>query len=603
MALADRIAELMLQQGNVQANALNTVGAAQAQAAERIGQIQGQAQQRQGEIWGQTLQNLGQIPGQVFGQIQEQKKQQAELQTRALENQQRQLQIRQAQQLLAGQDAGRQLDAGLTKNPDGTLDLSNVPSNPLYAKMTPDQQKAYLDSKKDFNGIQQDVNQQRLIQIGRAADSVLKQVKASGQPLTMFGAGMAINAATPVFKLTPQEVDHLHTSLIQSGNPTQTFTDLRNQSPEFKPKPPDYGVIPKGSLGLFDKNAPTPTVVPIPGAPPEPMTAEEVKQAAADVTHPNHALALKIQSDDAAREALKAGNELEPVHTMEHGVAVTKYIPKSQAMGQTFISPPPASIQVMNAQQGAASNLPDWVYDASRGMGPDANVPDKGLGLTQNGLYQAALTHIQTGAFPPLGRGSAGQAQAQRTAIINKEGAIAADAGMSVPQLREAFKSNAASLTAMTKQQDAVQSFMEAADKNADLLKPLLDKLPDTGSPMFNQPLRSFETRVAGNPNMAPIAAYLKSAQNNYGRIISDPNLRSQMTDSSRAEATALLNPDATVTQLLGSLQALHAEGSNRLLSIGDQIKRITGRMAAPGSGTTVAPPTGRYNPTTGKVE
>ncbi len=208
--------------------------------------------------------------------------------------------------------------------------------------------------------------------------------------------------------------------------------------------------------------------------------------------------------------------------------------------------------------------------------------------MTPNGLHQAALNYIANGQFPPTGRGSDPVAVAQRAAVTSKVGAIAAAAGMDEPTLRAFYKSNGQSLTQQLKMQDTVQGFMATADKNAALLQGTLGKIPDTGIPVFNKPLREFASSVTGDPNLSQVAVYLQSVRNEYGKIISQPTLAGVLTDNARHEAQDLVRDDATVGQILASLQALQQEGGNRLQSVGEQIQRIQQRMQA---GPNAAPP------------
>src|SRR5262249_46995381 len=139
------------------------------------------------------------------------------------------------------------------------------------------------------------------------------------------------------------------------------------------------------------------------------------------------------------------------------------------------------------------SKYPSWVTDASRPVtGPESNQIDPTSRMSPNGLYQAAQNYIATGQFPPTGRGSDPGSVAQRAAIETKAGAIAADAGMDLPALRAFYKANTQSLTQQQKSADAVQSFMNTADRNATLLEQSLTKIPDIGSPKFNKPVRDF---------------------------------------------------------------------------------------------------------------
>lgn len=246
--------------------------------------------------------------------------------------------------------------------------------------------------------------------------------------------------------------------------------------------------------------------------------------------------------------------------------------------------------EINQKNQGFAS-LPAWALDSTRASGPQANVMDPTLGLTPNGLWQAVQTYIKTFRFPPTGIGNNPKAWAVRQAVINKAGAIAADAGMDLPTMAAFFKANEGSLDQQLKFYDSASSFLRTADKNSQPLDDLLQKIPDTGSPIFNQPLRAFSTHVAGDPTMSSFATYLTSVRNEYAKILRNPNLSGQLTDQASAETKQLLDPNATVGQMIASLQALRQEGDNRLISIGDQIQRIQKRMGrgggAPDDSTT----------------
>lgn len=298
------------------------------------------------------------------------------------------------------------------------------------------------------------------------------------------------------------------------------------------------------------------------------------------------------------------------VKTMVNGKPVERVMTRAEALAAGQFPSQPAASVVIHNQNVAAPDLPAWALDDSRPTGPDANKLDPKVRMTPNGLFQAAQTYIATGQMTPLARGQDPASQATRAAVSSKVGAIVAASGMDEPALRAFYKSNASSLTQQQKMQDSVQGFMATADKNTELLKGTLEKIPDVGIPIFNQPLRSFAKNVSGDANLSKFSTYLQSVQNEYARIISQPNLAGQLTDSARKEAEVLLDPKATVPQILGSLEALQKEGNNRLISVGEQIQRIQKRMqggpdaaapAAPASAPLV--PTLRFNPATGKIE
>lgn len=274
--------------------------------------------------------------------------------------------------------------------------------------------------------------------------------------------------------------------------------------------------------------------------------------------------------------------------------------------------PPSAAVLNLQTTKEAMSNLPAWATDASRPPpGAEGNRVDPNIGMTPNGLFQDAMTWIQEGRYPPTGLSNQAAILARRAAIDAKVGAIASDAGMDVPQLRELFRVNAAALKQQQVASDSVQSFMNAADRNAEqLLLPLLKRIPDLNSPLLNRPLRDIDQQALGSVPLAEFRTAIQSVQNEYSRILTQPNLTGQMTDSAREEGKKLIDPNGTAAQILGSIQTLKAEGQNRVLSMGDQIRRIQSRMRIGGGPTIPAgvqtalqgKPPGRYTLRNGSV-
>lgn len=593
MSSASDIARTILEIGQISGLGLQNAAAARAQGISQSADAQARAQANSGQIWGQAISQLGQIPGQVYQQYQQNKQQAADLQLK-------QLTVDRAKQVNDGQQAASALLSSLSKNQDGTYNTDSLTSSPGWAKLNLDQQREFLSTVDAVNQHASAINTTRIDHAAGLADTALKQAEKTGHPMTPQDASMWLTAAQDVGAGTPEEVQQIRAAIIKGADPTQVFQIVRGQSKKFASEKPV--VVGQGG-SLVD---PT-TGKPIYTAPSRPV---EVARGGTLVDPTTGNTIATGQPIEPAPKGLQTKSVL-----IDGKPAEATFDPSTGEwrQGQTPIDSsrvkpiPPASVQVNNANAAAAANTPDWTRDASRPTGPDGNKQDKALGLTPNAVYQGALTFIQNGQMPNFGMSRDPKVQAKRDAIQNKAGAIAADAGMDIPTLRAFYKANQASLTATQKSSDAVQQFMATADKNSEQLQKLLDRVPDVGSPVLNTPWRAFQGSVVGNANLSAFRTYLQSVRNEYGRIVSQPNLSGVLSDSARQETSALLNDNATVGQMLASLQALRTEGDNRVLSLGEQIQKITGRMGIGNQGTgsapPVQPPTGRFNPATGKVE
>ena len=245
MSIADSIANLIIQQGAIRGQQAQQVADAQARAQVASAQAQAQAQQASGQIWGQTIQHLGQLPLQTFQAVQQQK-------TAALDQQQKQLQIQRAQQVIAGEKAGQGLWSRILQ-PDGSLDASGLMKDPAFAQMLPEQQQAFLKQVDDFDTIHQKFTQQRTDHAAQIADTALKAAQQSGQPLSVLGASLWLNSAAQSGIATPDDVKKIQTGLVAGADPTKLFQTIRAQGSQFKPKPT---IVPAGG-SVFDETNPS----------------------------------------------------------------------------------------------------------------------------------------------------------------------------------------------------------------------------------------------------------------------------------------------------------------------------------------------------------
>jgi hypothetical protein len=581
---ANQAIDLIRAQGESRAAALAKIADANARATEIGGNAQANAQQQSGQAWSGAANQIGQTIGAIPGQIEQAK-------MRGLQQQMLQGQVDEQKRAVEARNQFLKIIQDTPQTDEDGVSLYNVP-----------------DVAKQLAAVGQDPAI-AVEHLGKINDA-FRQERAAKMSLVKTGAASIAAAGND-----PVLADHFLTQLEKNGtypkDQIAQFRDFIKADPGNTEKltaylmgPQKGEVVPAGASVVN----PVTSKVTFTAPPKAPNPSFEAKAVLLDgepqeVTFDKNSGKYIFNGEDVTGrvQPAKASANAQSESFMLDGKPVKgafvpdasggKYLYNGQDV-TARVKPIPAASTIIQGQRDAAlSNLPTWATDSSRPVGPDANKIDPAVRMTPNGLFQAAQSFIATGQFPPTGRGADPTSLAVRSAINAKVGAIAAESGMDLPELRAFYKANQASLTANVKMQDAVQGFMATADKNADLLQKTLDKIPDLGSPALNKPLRSLDKNLLGDPNMSKFATYLQSVQNEYGRIISQPNLAGQLTDSARHEAEALIDPKATVPQIIASIQALKAEGDNRLLSVGEQVKRIQQRMqVGPGASSGSEP-------------
>lgn len=211
--------------------------------------------------------------------------------------------------------------------------------------------------------------------------------------------------------------------------------------------------------------------------------------------------------------------------------------------------------------------------------------------LSPEGLALTAKQYAMTGQLPPMGMGK--QGAAVRTAIINE--AAKQYAGLDLPTQIAEFKANQESLKKIQGQSDALQAFESTAGKNLDVFLGLAAKMTDTGSPMLNKPIRSLEGAVLGSDVQAAYNTARRTVIPEYAKILSNPGLSGQLSDSARKEIEDVVSGNATLAQTIASAKILKQDTQNRRESYTDQIADIQKRIATPpgGAASSVKPETG----------
>ena len=209
--------------------------------------------------------------------------------------------------------------------------------------------------------------------------------------------------------------------------------------------------------------------------------------------------------------------------------------------------------------------------------------------LTNEALDMNAQRFLETGQLPSLGmRGAVAQA-----AIINRAAELSPSAPLAYNSAQ--YKSNLSSLTNVTRTLDTLSGFEMAANKNLDAFETLVSKLPDTGVPWLNTPVRLLNEKLVGSEYMPAVSAARDVALREIARVTNDPKLNGVLSDSARHEVQALIGKDATIGQIKQAAQILRNDMNNVHTSLNQQRDVINNRIHS-----TSGVPTG---PNGGKVQ
>jgi hypothetical protein len=202
--------------------------------------------------------------------------------------------------------------------------------------------------------------------------------------------------------------------------------------------------------------------------------------------------------------------------------------------------------------------------------------------LTPQGLDIAALNYRKTGVMPPLGMGDKGN----RQAIINRAATLTPDdmarieaGGLDLAANRANYGADSGSLKKLQAQRDAITAFENTAQKNIDIFLETAGKVVDTGSPMANSIARVISGKMLGSPDQVKYDAARQVALSEIARIVQNPNLTGQLSDSARQEIEVFNPSNATLAQSVAVMRLLKRDMANRKQSLDDALKDVRGRI------------------------
>lgn len=224
---------------------------------------------------------------------------------------------------------------------------------------------------------------------------------------------------------------------------------------------------------------------------------------------------------------------------------------------------------------GGNLNLVDSQGKHLKTMGTSPAVAAISVGanlLTGDALDQNADRYNSTGVLPS-GMRSPGMA----ASIINR--AAERSGGKPLAANSAEYKANLASYENVTKTLDTLTGFENAAVKNIDMFKQLTSKLPDSGVPWINTPLRKLDEKAVGAEWMPTINAAREIANREVARVTNDPKLSGVLSDSARQEVSSLNPKDATFAQIMHVTDLMKQDMANVHSTLGQQKGDIGKRL------------------------
>jgi hypothetical protein len=168
-----------------------------------------------------------------------------------------------------------------------------------------------------------------------------------------------------------------------------------------------------------------------------------------------------------------------------------------------------------------------------------------------------------------------------------------------------AYKASTTELGQIQKQRGLSMSFEKTANKNLDLALKFSEKVDRTGSPLINKYTLWTKGQFQGDPNTLAFFAAVKTATNEYAKVVTGQTGGAAVSDKAREETERILNSAYSKEAFRNIVEnVMKPEMANRRQGYEEQINELKGNVTGGGtstSGNTAPDGTVAINPKTGQ--
>lgn len=208
--------------------------------------------------------------------------------------------------------------------------------------------------------------------------------------------------------------------------------------------------------------------------------------------------------------------------------------------------------------------------------------------LTNDAWFSIINGKARPGSLP-LGKDEGNRYREQ---LREKISSIAKEIGVTPQALATLGPENKAKFMALNgveKDLASIRPFDTMLDTNAKIAIDLAKKISGdrTNSQLLNRPISWLEANAADNPDIAEYLFQIQTVKTEGARILNNPRLVGQLSDSARQEMGNVVNGNMPLGQTTRVLERMMSDGKNRVHSLEQEADRL--RADVRGSGAPAA--------------
>jgi hypothetical protein len=166
-------------------------------------------------------------------------------------------------------------------------------------------------------------------------------------------------------------------------------------------------------------------------------------------------------------------------------------------------------------------------------------------------------------------RGAFAQIMEENPTLTRNEAAQLLVAG------QQGFKATSSALGQVTKDLSSIRPYKDMLDQNANIAISLSKQAIKGNSALSNKPINWVKQNLGDNPDTSEYLAQIAIVQTEAARVLSNPRLVGQLTDSARHEMQELVNGNMPLDSTERVLNRIKQDGTNRVAAMEREQKAL----------------------------
>jgi len=189
--------------------------------------------------------------------------------------------------------------------------------------------------------------------------------------------------------------------------------------------------------------------------------------------------------------------------------------------------------------------------------------------------------------------------RAAQVRVMKAQQALARVTGMDPASLAAELAEQPAiakQLVNTAEREGAVMQLNSTLKEHGNILKDVAKGVQQTGSPLFNGPVREWKRKLAGSPELKRFNIAINALEREYGRLTSSPLSKGQLPVDTSKHMQKIFSDDSSLEEIAAEVDQVQVEGAAEERAMGNAREKIKGMLKSSAIGQAVGAPGGDQN-------